>query len=81
MKRSTCCFVTFLVLGACAAPGRPVLMRDDGDRAAYPADFGACKARADRLYDPADPALAFGRYDTVVSCLMAKGYTYEPRTR
>lgn len=82
MIRSTCCLaVLVLVLGACAAPGRPILVREDGDARAYPSDFRACKAQADRLYDPADPELAYGRYNIVVRCLMARGYTYEPRAR
>lgn len=80
MMRSTC-LLALLVLAACASPGRPVLVRDDGDVAAYPGDFRACKAQADRLYDPTDPELAHGRYNTIVFCLMARGYTYEPRMR
>lgn len=81
MKRSTCSLAALLVLGACGTPGRPLLVREDGDAKAYPSDFRACKAQADRLYDPADPELAQGRYDTVARCLMARGYTYEPRSR
>lgn len=81
MLRSACCLMAFLVLGACAAPGRALLVRDDGDLGAYPRDFRACKGEADHLYDPADPLLAPGRYDTIATCLMAKGYTYQPRLR
>lgn len=81
MIRSTCCLAALLVLGACAAPGRPILVREDGEARAYPSDFTACKAQADRLYDPADPEFAHGRYNTIVHCLMARGYTYEPRAR
>ncbi len=80
MTRSTC-LLALLVLGACAQAGRPMLVREDGDMASYPADFGACKAQADRLYDPQDPDLAPDRYDTIGLCLMARGYTYEPRMR
>ncbi len=58
-----------------------MFIREDGDTARYPADFSACKARADRLYDPRDPGLAHGRYDTIALCPMARGYTYEPRMR
>ena len=58
-----------------------MLVREDGDRGAYPGDFRACKTQADRLYDPADPLLAHQRYQTIGDCLMARGYTYEPRAR
>jgi len=58
-----------------------MMVRDDGNLAAYPADFRACKSQADRIYDPADPFLAPGRYDSIGACLMAKGYTSEPRLR
>jgi hypothetical protein len=81
MIRPARCLLLLLALGACAMPRGAMLGRDDGDVAAYPRDFYACKAEADRLYDPADPAQAHGRYNTVVSCLMARGYTYEPRVR
>ena len=50
-------------------------------RSAYPEDFRACKAETDRVYDPANPFLAAGRYDSIGACLMAKGYTYQPRLR
>jgi hypothetical protein len=81
MVRSACCLLGLLLLGACVAPGRALMVRDDGNLAAYPADFHACKAKADRAYDPANPFLAPGRYDSIGACLMAKGYTYQPRMR
>ena len=57
------------------------MVRDDGNLGAYSADFHACKGQADRIYDPTDPFLASGRYDSIGACLMAKGYTYQPRLR
>ena len=81
MLRSGCCLLALLVLGACVAPGRPMMVRDDGNLGTYPGDFHACKAQADRVYDPANPFLAAGRYDTIGACLMARGYTYQPRVR
>jgi hypothetical protein len=81
MVRSACCLLALLLLGACVAPGRAIMMREDGNLGAYPADFRACKGEADRVYDPANPFLAAGRYDSIGACLMAKGYTYQPRSR
>ena len=81
MTRSTYFLASLLVLGACTQPNRPVLVREDGSVAAYPADFRACKAEADRLYDPDNPELAPSRYHSIGLCLMAHGYTYEPRIR
>ena len=81
MARSVSCLLVFLLLGACAAPGRAIMMREDGNLGAYPVDFRACKREADRIYDPANPYLAAGRYDSIAACLMAKGYTYQPRMR
>jgi len=57
------------------------MVRDDGNLGAYPADFQACKGQADRIYDATNPFLAPGRYDSIGACLMAKGYTYQPRLR
>jgi hypothetical protein len=73
--------LALVLLGACVAPGRAMMVRDDGNLGAYPGDFHACKANADRVFDPANPFLAPMRYDTIGSCLMAKGYTYQPRVR
>lgn len=73
--------LALLLLGACVAPGRAIMVRDDGDLGAYAADFHACKADADRVYDPANPFLAPGRYDRIGACLTAHGYTYQPRVR
>jgi hypothetical protein len=81
MVRSACCLLALLLLGACVAPGRAIMMREDGNLGAYPADFRACKGEVDRVYDPANPFLAAGRYDSIGACLMAKGYTYQPRSR
>jgi hypothetical protein len=81
MLRSACCLLALVLLGACVAPGRAMMVRDDGNLGAYPADFHTCKREADRVYDPANPFLAPGRYDSICACLMAKGYTYQPRSR
>ncbi len=81
MLRSACCLLALLGLGACVAPGRALMVRDDGNLGTYPGDFHACKAQADRVYDPANTFLAAGRYDTIGACLMARGYTYQPRVR
>ena len=80
MVRSACCLLALFLLGACVAPGRAMMVRDDGNLGAYPGDFRACKTQADHVYDPANPFLAPGRYDVIGACLMAKGYTYQPRT-
>lgn len=58
-----------------------MMVRDDGNLGTYPGDFHSCKGEADRVYDPANPFLAPSRYDAIGACLMAKGYTYEPRSR
>ncbi len=68
MLRSACCLLALLGLGACVAPGRALMVRDDGNLGTYPGDLHPNKTQPDRVNDPATPFLAAGRYVDIGAC-------------